>query len=374
MNVHPKFADWYRTPKTELFEGLPEKRTQGISSLWSAITGEEILNVIRIFFDRLPENASFKKIFHKHFNEADSTFMSSDNNYEWRVLAGITIGVNLLHDNELERMAALAVKCMSFQGENSDVPVPNILKVVDSYVDKQAVALRSRQEIPKITIPRIDVKNELEELETIAVNTAAPQLALIAKSLVEKTSQFMDRFKVALQVNHNTLLAQDEELNIMWWVVGGFSKYDNSLLVEKSLSELCLRAPGELFELTKLPIAPIGSIAYLDKMLRSVDNDYIGKTLSIESVVNDAEVSWKNYIFENFLEASGANIELAKDFIPIFFALKRSHESSENWVTGYYDSIKVDPKRDISILKLSCQFYTELLFLKILNSILQNND
>ncbi len=366
VEVHSKFADWYRNACTQIPSGVPEARTSALNSFIADATRNDLLDTVTLFFGKKTRDAGFEVKFHEYFNSFDSGFPLQGSHNEMMVLAGITIGTILSEESERADLVALTARCLSFQGEFSDVVVPDVLEETSRYLEKRATKLRTRAEAPSIDMPSFsDLNEKAKGLASIPANQPATLLGEIGETLLDRVNVFMKRVVDAMNAQIEADAARDEEIDIMWWLVGASCRFDNMPFKGKTIPEVCLTSALDLANLTKLGVAPLGANAYLDGILRGVAPNFDSTTVTIGETIDSTNMRWRDYSLKN---APNSVIEAQGHIVPIVYGIKQSCAAERTWKGSYAESIGVSADQAFHPLRVAIQLYMELLLLKCLST------
>jgi hypothetical protein len=149
------------------------------------------------------------------------------------------------------------------------------------------------------------------------------------------------------------LKLQDEELQMLWWLVGEmsweFDKAFNSLPIDSKPLVLAKELAGMTnFIPGPVSLKPLLSRAGITKK----------KKLTIPEAINSCDESWLNGI------TTGLNPSSLT--LPIHFAIIRKVETGEKeaWIPGWAASTKIEATRKLSSLDLGYLFYLERLLVR----------
>ena len=207
-----------------------------------------------------------------------------------------------------------------------------------------------------ITIQNTEIPIDLAPvLEKAAGNNWQPvneAFSLLTPALQKPLQTLVARQASLIQAINAALAVQDEELNILWWVIGGYSRdlqepFANvpnairPLIFAKELSDLTVFLPG-----------PASAVAVLS---RSGLDEHPS---TIAGAVNGTSADWTRPLVKE-LPASPIST-------PVHFAIERELETGAgtDWLAGWSATTQLDPNAQITSLTLGTLFYRERLLLR----------
>jgi len=377
MEMPQSFPDWYRCAGVEVRDELVKKRWESVARVADDVSPLEVIQLARLFVRHSPLTSSLAERLIGHFQNNDSSFGPRDNAFELRVLAGCILGALLERQDASSDAAALGLGCLTLQfSRQHDTPVLDILDRASSYLRQRALALRKRAPLPSTSIPKLDFSEQLTAIEGIGGNQAnlvAPPLRAIVEKLGEAFRAFAKPVVEVGRRQATFLRAQDEELNIVWWLFGGWSRDEDARFAELPLGTVCIRAGKELADLTVFPIGPFSVVAYLDHLVRASAGGAAEPKLSVADAVGATGVEWMQKWLGRKSEKWRRVVESMKETLPITFGTARSAESDKAsaWIAGYEAAAAMKASEEIEATLLSSQFYHEQLLLALLEQLEQ---
>jgi hypothetical protein len=365
--MHKFFGEWYRIAGIVPNDDLLRKRWQGIENFLESINLSAVLNLVRLFYARQLKDASFIEIFRQSFQEADAAFPMRGNDLELGILAGSIIG-HFIENNisELSDAYALAILCANFRGTGPYVAaIPELLSIAQNYLAKRSAQLRSYSHMTKIKIQNMDIDNLIADVKQ---NSEGGNLQALSPHLVNTLNEItgaIDRVAESVEKILNLIGLQQEETNILWWLLGEYSRDLNRKMADIGLPAACLVAGKELADLTIILPGPLSAEAFLDKTLRDVEQD-LRDLLTLKEAVNMSPINWRS----NWLAALKCT-ELIQDLCPVLLAVIKSTETEgeDEWFPIFEKAAKFTGEYVISPLNLSMQVYQENLLCRIVANI-----
>lgn len=348
LTMHKHFADWYRAAHIEPKADDLEKRWMAVETLIKKPNHEKTLDWIRLFLGKTTRNKDFAALFSQAFKDKDAAFPMRDNQLELRVLAGTTV-IYFLEKKatELTDTVALAAVCYCCSDLSPAPLFPDVINAAKDYLLKEALRVRS---VDQEMLKGLDVS--VEE----ALNPAIE--AIKSGNFANIAATFSKPFNQLVTVTSNLASAVEtfqEELDILWWIMGEHSRDLNRKMGDIALSSACLITGKELADVTRILPGPVGAPAFLDKMLGS------GRTapllpVTIKDAVSSSPRDWRTHFVEGF----DPRVE---DFCSIHIAVQKSLEANRenDWLSSFKVSSQVNPKKKCNALKLAMQVYYERL-------------
>jgi hypothetical protein len=287
------------------------------------------------------------------FKAADPAFEMHSNARELEVLSGGALVVLLGSEAPLAAAAALAVMTTSLEGARSYELPMNLVSIAESASVVISEANRKRPDLGSILgsdAPKVDFTKAIAKLkEAFDVNNASSALTLAAESTRGALVDMQKRLANAMSAANRFMTTQDEELQMLWWLVGGRSWDFDTPFVDLG-NMRCLVLAKELAGLTKrLPgprsVKGLLSRAGLDARVQ----------VTIPSAVNACDLPW--------LTALVTGMSPSPITQPIHFAIARKVETKDDssWIAGWAATVGIDATSALPNLNLSTQFFRERL-------------
>lgn len=352
--MHPEFAKWYREVNVDDNRDRLQRRWIGVSSLAGDATildVESILNIV--FHTRRTHSPETLGRIRQPFKNADDLFDSSGNDRELEILCGAVLAVLLERNDDIAGHAGLAISTTSLAGVRvPDLPMNLSTQAQDATARMSEVSRRRPEinldlsSIPSVSF--IDAKKKIEEqfdatgvtaaldIEATAINGALETIAKLVSTVGKKNDTFT--------------AIQDEELNLLWWVIGQRSDDLNQTFQQVPSKAQPLVFAKELATLTKFLPGPLSIKSLLSRAGLS-DNT----SVTIPETINACETPW--------LSSFAAGSDFSSVVQPIHFAIQRKLETGDqtSWVAGWARACAVDEQNAFSPLTLGWLFYCERL-------------
>ncbi|MFZ2960964.1 MAG: GTPase-associated system all-helical protein GASH [Candidatus Ozemobacteraceae bacterium] len=226
--MHPNFADWYQPVTFNHVGETLNLRWKGIEGFLNAPKFPTILDLVRhVYVPATSSNASLEEI-RKHFKAADPTFKTVGNDLEVQVLIGCILAVICLDENfEFGESSAQAILTASACRVRKPKVEIDLIGMADRRVKAAGIKARSRAEMQS---PEHFTHKKAFEDGANFLNTtpswpnAVEAMKKIGAAAESLASSIQKEFGEKITQMQDLLTIQDEELQILWWLVGGWSE------------------------------------------------------------------------------------------------------------------------------------------------------
>lgn len=228
LNLTDNFPIWYRDVSIDADDTRQSARLEGVRQLTSDADRDLIEGLVRIGFNvnrQQPTQVVLERV-HKFFKDTDPTFDVANSAREVQVLAGAAL-VNLFAgSNHLGDIAALSVSTASVDTTRK-LELPMDLKFLsDLTLDSRSVDTRERPDLREfVKTPTLKIgdglstKAEGEEEEPVDTS----HLLTLAKEMQSALRSVTTRQTNTVKALAQFIKVQDEELQVLWWFLGGRS-------------------------------------------------------------------------------------------------------------------------------------------------------
>lgn len=327
--MHPNFPDWY---KHLTFGNKPETvelRWKGIETVLGVIDGPMTLELVRLVYGRPLTSTEFESTFRQYFKDADALFLASGNDPEVKTLAGCVLAMTCVDNYDVSPLSALAIITAAACGQRNlkiEIDLPGMAA---HWILSDG--MRARKKIRALALKPIgaeattqleDVRNDIDEQ-------------------IKAMQAFLD--------------IQDEELRLLWWIIGGKShKWDSNFTGIDSKARAVLLAE-EASEMTISLSEPPSLKAIFSRVNVNEDDKF-----TIQESVNACG--------KKFLNRVANTGQVCPSIYPVHFAMSRAVEvnSSSTWVGPWSQAAGIGKTARISALDLAMQVYRER---QLMNSI-----
>jgi hypothetical protein len=350
--VSAEFARWYRTvdfgDDTERYQ----RRQTGLLNLAHQAEEADIPGLVKLAFraKQPPSKLELDKIL-KPFRDADTAFDAGSNGRELQILAGATLHAMMIDGGTTGGIAALAATTAGLNGaRRPELPI-DLISAAEAALGTIADQMRERQDIAStLNVPAVNFDKATAKARENSWESVAQAFGLAASAAQEAMAALVNRIAAALNDANTVIGIQDEELDMLWWLVG-----ERSWDQDRAFSDVAPRARPltfgkELASLTKFPPGPRSVKSLLSRAgLKEADR------LSVPAVVNACGTEW--------LRPLVSEKEPSPVIHPIHFAIKRKLETGEDqvWVNNWAAVAGVSAGHEIGALMLGTLFYRERL-------------
>lgn len=353
-NKQPKlFATWLRPIEIKLDRDSLSSRWKSVSRLVESIEYNKAINLVRYIFDE-PYTDELLEWFQVEFQNDDELFtmIESENHNELQILAGIVIILKLKQCNEISSDIGnyiLAAYCSGLKPLNTRLPIIESAiectkqHSIKSRIKPKKTATYKNWEPKKIS----EAISKIEYSDTESIMNAISVVGNVAK----------DTFN-SLKVNNNNLnkiiTAQDEELNILWWLINGYSECYKLKFEDINENERAIVLGVEISNLIELntEIPSIRGVLHRAGIEVSDDDNKI----SLEDIVNC--ITKPSELFSD-------SLILDKIQTPLLFSIeKRMTLGNDGWYEKLKNILNFDENDGLSAIEWSIQICRELLSLK----------
>ncbi|WNG50498.1 hypothetical protein F0U60_44980 [Archangium minus] len=353
--MNPDFPRWYRTVSLGDDRDRVQRRWAGVLALADQTTRDDVEAMLRIIFRAKlgPLPAALARL-RQPFKDADELFDMQGNSRELEILCGAGL-VTLFNKNvDISAIAALSVTTTALGGARAiDLP-QDLLVQAENALAKTADRNRERPNLREFAVsgaPNTDFDKAVikvrQQPDFNSVAAAFTSIDEVVRDALKKSAESI------LAVN-KFITAQDEELQMLWWLVGERSwDYDCAFSAVSPEAQPLLFAK-ELSQLTNFFPGPRSVKALLS---RAGLKDR--KKLTVPAAVNECDPTWLAQLVDG--------VDVSPISQPIHFAIRRKLETGdkESWIAGWAAAAGIDAGHTLPALTLGSLFYRERLLARI---------
>lgn len=354
-NLTTEFPIWYRDVSINADGELRSLRLEGIGLLTEEADRELVEGLVRIVFgiDRQPPSQGVLDRVHQGFKVKDPTFDPGSAAREIQVLAGAVL-VNMFGiSDRLAHIAALSVTTASIDNiRKPDLPM-DLVALAEKALNNQSVEARERPDLSDyqktLTLKigdGLNAKAEGEEGDAVD----AGDLLILAKEIRTALRNIMTRQTKMVGSLEQFIKVQDEELQVLWWYLGGRSNALNCDFSEVPPPSQPLVFGKELADETYIlpglrTIRPLMARAGLKE----------NSKLTIPDMINGTAIDWMKTLMEDNAPSPVTQ--------PLHFAIARRLEvdDDKSWIDAWAGMTGTKASLKIEALKLGELFYREQL-------------
>jgi GTPase-associated system helical domain len=353
--AHPDFARW--CSEVSMNEESRTGRWLAIDQITTDVIGADVEVLVRLAFRAKPLGVGSKEkslverlnylleVFRKHDEEFDRNAVR-----EIQILAACTL-VNLFRS---DARAALAVTTAGVAGgRNPELPM-DIFGLAENAIHSLSIAGRKRPDLTLLSVNNVQITHKTAPETLVLGDPATFSAALESLRLAAETAMrtMNQRLNVTIRGMGEYVQVADEELQMLWWLIGErsldldvpFNKVavaSQPLIFARELADRTARAPG--------PIA-IGALFARAGLKAQGEASFV-------DAVNSVSDEWAAKAVNSF-DASPVTS-------PIHFALEKRVETGPGgaWVASWAAVTELEQNYGTTPATLAKLFYRERLLL-----------
>ncbi len=356
--MHPNFPSWHDAIGLGDEQARRETRWAGVSAMADDADSKVIEALIRLAFkSQQPAAASQVQKIREAFKKTDAAFDMQGNDRELQVLAAASLAVLMDQGGTSGAEAALGVSTAALdKARKPDLPM-DLSILAEDAIDQIAETNRKRPSLEIHTskaVPKVDFEKAATKVRE------QPDWEGVAEGFNLAAEAVRNAFVVMARRQGDTVHAmdsfvrvQDEELQMLWWLIGQRSEDLNCAFDAVSAGAQALVFAKELADHTEFLPGPASVKGLLSRAgLKG------RKKIVISNAIIAADPAWlQTFMPEN---------EPSPVSTPIHFGIKRQLETGpgEAWIAGWAAAIGVTAELAVSPLGLGVLFYRERLLLR----------
>ena len=354
-SMDPEFPIWYREVSIGDDRERMQRRWRGLCALVDAATRADVEAMISSAFKTkaAAQPTSLIRI-GKAFKDADDLFSIGGNDREMEVLCGAGLILLCRAGAAVSAAAALAITTAAAAGGRTPKVSLDLVAAAEAGLAAMAEAVRKRPNLDqyaKAVAPKFDFENAAVKVRGQQnFEGVIAAFGLAADAVRENVAGVARQNKKAVAAVNQFIAVQDEELQMLWWLVGQRSWDFDTAFASVPADAQALVLPKELADLTKFLPGPASVKGLLG---RAGLKD--SKKITIPLAVNACDKTWLGKLID------GLNPSPVTQ--PIHFAVKRKVETGEAtaWVAGWAAVTGLDAVHKLTAVALGNQFYRERL-------------
>ena len=357
--MHEHFAKWYAEVSIGDDGSRRDARWEGIINIVANLEFTDLESLFQLCFGaRTKPNVEAISRLYRPFVDSDPAFDVTANEREVKILAGAALIV-LMDSPDLPwgDQAALGATTAGTRGRRTHDLPQDLPRLGERAIRRRAEANRARPKVyteqkgPQV---KLNVEQIAEKLsESFDANAVAQEIGKFGTLVQSRLSALAKQHAGAMQALEHFLQIQDEEIDMLWWLMGEYSTSYGCPFTQVPTKARPVVFSAELVEMTKVLPGPTSLPALLSRSGLS------GRRKSaIVSVVNAVSEDW---LAERVSTNSPSPL-----VTPIHEALKRRLETGEGeaWVAGWSAVTGLVETLELNPLEMAMQFYSEALYLK----------
>lgn len=356
--MHPKFSQWYSTVEMEEDQQRRSVRWQGVSAIIGSATKETIETLARLAFSaRMAPSANSTQTVRQAFKDADDTFEMTDNAHELKLLAAVSLVAAMDSDLAVAPIAALICSTSSFSSVRQPGLPMDLGALAEEAIARLSVRARTRPDVKSLLmasdLPKVDfatpaakVKDEPNwENVYAAFTAAATNMRSVLNTLAQRQSKTFESVSSYMQM-------QDEELQMLWWLTGQYSKTFNKRFSEVPEASKPFAFASELAGHTTVVPGPKSVVSLMERA--GIEKETQG---TLKDAINSMPPEWLAK------QVEGRTVSTLST--PIHLAIQRQLETGagDAWVAGWNAATDIDGTLSMHALTLAELFYRERLLI-----------
>ena len=358
------FAQWYQLADPDADHERINSRWRAVENFSKKVDSNDIIECSRTFYGYVNKNPQFIDSFQAEFQAVDSTFPMDGNEFGLSILAGAILNhIIKTGSRNLPLISAYAIICPSFHSKREEIPIPDIVRSSNEYLIKKSSTLRGPLDTRRIQSPATQLNNLADNISTRLKESPSQEAAEDLSKFLKKLSSTLDKCVNSANNVQKQQNLDREESDILWWVLGQYSRDRNVPIKDSNLPFACLIAGKELADLTRILPGAFSAKAFIDKFLEYFSSD-LESPISLKDCVNNSDQIWKNDLVSIYRS------EEALDLCPMIFAISKSIEdpSKTGWNKLLKVTTRINPAATLNPVEFAFQLYQEILFLRSLEN------
>jgi hypothetical protein len=354
------FADQYKVAGLAPGPEIIRLRQKSFDKLRKDIDITTILNLTRLYFGLpVPSGTDW---FRDAFAEDDASFSMIDNEREASVLSGCLLAAALEDDSAI---AGLALVVTAVDGVRNPLVFPELIETARQVLAAQSIAYRQNNaaDVSEIKQPAKSKVGALADafMATPDWDKVGEVIKVAGSESYETSKALASQILAVLTPLANQVQDLREEVSMLWWYIGGWSRALNKPFAELDLGLAALMAGLDLAHLVQGENGPVSAPAILQRLV--IDSHPVGdQKISLTSAVNELPPG----TFDRL--AISTSIGTVSDLCPVLTALAKADEigNGHAWHLAFNKATGLDATLSLFPLALAMQVYHEsLLFAQI---------
>jgi len=368
MSADMNLADWYRAGGVVTPQGSMDRRWAAVEELSNNLDSQLVVRLAKLFGLPGANEADVPAVLRETLQQKDDGFAAKGNLQELKVIAGAVLRHAMNVNADYASVAALSLVCVAFDDRMAKIPEKDHVRAAQQYLAGQRATIAAKTEVPAITVSAFS-KDAYASLLP-ASSFTPPGFAALHEQLFSAFDTVTKNYAKTLQQARKSIAAlalktdlQGEELNMLWWLQGGFSGALDQPFSRVDEKTAAILFPLELARLTRIPPGPEGIPGILLKSLQ-MSGGATGKPLSIATAVNAVPRAER----ERFSEAH--DVDSVGEMCPVLLAVVTSlvTDGPDDWLPVYRKACDVSAEKPMPVFEVALQAYREHMLLQALAS------
>ena len=353
--MHTDFARWYGAVEFHTDQSRRQARWKGVVTVVENADRDDVEALIRLAFRaRTPAAPAAVQKIRQAFKSVDDAFDMQGNDRELEVLAGVCLVALTDNSENVDAAAALSITTAALGGARKPNLPMDLCALAESAIDRIAEACRQRPTLQDDSPSEpldLDFKKAGNKVrQTQDWDSIAAAFTLAAGDVRTAMEAAAERQASASQAVNQFVRIQDEELQMLWWLVGQRSgDYDCPFSDVPGPAQPLVFAK-ELADSTEFLPGPPSVKALLSRAGLAER-----EIATIPAAINASHPNWLAHVVGEDDPSPVSS--------PLHFAVKRQLETGvgDTWVPGWAAATGVSAEHAVSPLWLGVLFYRERL-------------
>jgi hypothetical protein len=351
-------ADLYRSANITLSAENFTQRQTAFSGLGKSLSVRQVVDLVRIYFGTEVADTD-AEWFREGFASTDSPFSLIDNRREASLLAGSLLLTSLVGGNAFAGVTVLAA---SVRGKR--IPAVNAIDTETFETSLKNLATRKQRPRQYATNLKPIAKTTVTK-EKLAAAVSIPALAddifLVNEESYTATKSSFAEVQSLLSELGADLAEAREEIEMLWWIIAGWSRSLNRSFVEIGVPLSAVSAGFDLADLSLTVHGPYAADAMFTRVLSTGKKQK--ETSATIALIGDSV----NADLVNLLNISPKAQQHA-DICPLTNALMKGSEVGKGsaWHLSFQHTSGVDTAIKLTVAEIAMQAMYERLVLSIL--------
>lgn len=347
----PEFIVWHRTLVVEGSNSDATRYWEEIAEFRARITTfRDAETVVRIALrsKQRPHAESVARV-RAALQEVAPDLASEGAEREFELSCAAVCMNFLLARGSLSAEIALLLSTGSVSGKRAPQHCASLCVAAEAALLTFGDRARQRPPLKLEALTKLDENAVALSMRTAPPEDAAAHAARGSGAAVQHVASYLRSLQRVMNIVDQTLKAQDEELQMLWWLMGGTSKDLATPFTNLGLQRPLVLAKELAAQTTQLP-GPRSVEALLARSGISRD-----LPTSVSQVVNAADTGW--------LERVLGNLTALPSVLPLHAAIAGRLETGDAaaWIPAWNAATSLDASVDFDAMALALQFYRERL-------------
>lgn len=351
--MQANFATWYSSMQLGTDADIQLARWSQVQAVAKGPSSAELTSLVSLAFKLKQSEASKTAIRSKFSNDAPAP-----GDAELAMLAASSLTVAFQGRNATAaKAAAMVVTTTAASQRAPELPVPLVGMAEQALSDLAETTRQRPQPLLNKTAPVVNVKAALEANPDFDQSNVHAVFNSMAQEVNKALQDVVNRQKLFEAAVQGYIKVQDEELDVLWWLHGGYSELAHLPFGEVPSAQRPLVLAAELSELATVLPGPPSLAALLTRA--GVESSAM---VSVEVAVNALPLS----LLHTLLPESD-HPKVSPATTPILEAVRRRLEidGQDGWTVGWDSVTGLAHKQELSALKFAQSAFLERLLVRL---------